>query len=111
MSIFAHCLMQVRPPVAVRASKKSDGRVDHQQNRTEVGVISLDGIVYKGSVRVGDDSLTNGSSSISAATTVHRRTNAEVVKEIGSAFPGSEVKEIEVGRRNMSEGIPRSGQI
>jgi rod shape-determining protein MreB len=36
-------------------------------------------------------------------------TTAETVKkEIGSAFPGSEVREMEVKGRNLSEGIPRA---
>jgi rod shape-determining protein MreB len=39
-------------------------------------------------------------------------TTAEVIKkEIGSAFPGSEVREIEVKGRNLAEGIPRSFTI
>jgi rod shape-determining protein MreB len=37
---------------------------------------------------------------------------AEMIKkEIGSAFPGSEVREIEVKGRNLAEGIPRSFTI
>jgi rod shape-determining protein MreB and related proteins len=37
---------------------------------------------------------------------------AEMIKkEIGSAFPGSEVREIEVRGRNLAEGIPRSFTI
>ena len=37
---------------------------------------------------------------------------AEMIKkEIGSAFPGSEVKEMEVKGRNLSEGVPRSFTI
>ena len=36
-------------------------------------------------------------------------TTAERIKhEIGTAFPGNEVKEIEVKGRNLAEGIPRS---
>ena len=31
-----------------------------------------------------------------------------IKKSIGSAFPGSEVKEIEVKGRNLSEGVPRT---
>ena len=39
-------------------------------------------------------------------------TTAEAVKkQIGSAFPGSEVKEMEVKGRNLAEGIPRSFTI
>ncbi|HRQ06400.1 MAG TPA: rod shape-determining protein, partial [Nitrosomonas halophila] len=37
---------------------------------------------------------------------------AEIIKsEIGSAYPGSEVREIEVKGRNLAEGIPRSFTI
>jgi len=37
---------------------------------------------------------------------------AEIIKKgIGSAFPGSEVREIEVKGRNLAEGIPRSFTI
>jgi len=39
-------------------------------------------------------------------------TTAEHVKKtIGSAFPGSEVREMEVKGRNLAEGIPRSFTI
>ena len=31
-----------------------------------------------------------------------------IKKQIGSAFPGSEVREMEVKGRNLSEGVPRS---
>ena len=34
-----------------------------------------------------------------------------IKKNIGSAFPGSEVKEMEVKGRNLSEGVPRSFTI
>ena len=34
-----------------------------------------------------------------------------IKKEIGSAFPGSEVREMEVKGRNLAEGIPRSFTI
>ena len=34
---------------------------------------------------------------------------AELIKQtIGSAFPGSEVQEMEVRGRNLAEGVPRS---
>jgi rod shape-determining protein MreB len=79
-----------------------------------VGVISLGGIVYSGSVRVGGDKFDE------AIINYIRRnygmligeTTAETIKkEIGSAFPGSEVKEMEVKGRNLAEGIPRSFTI
>jgi rod shape-determining protein MreB len=74
--------------------------VDIGGGTTEVGVISLGGIVYKGSVRVGNYGMLIG-----------EQTAEAIKKEIGSAFPGSEVKEMEVKGRNLSEGIPRSFTI
>jgi rod shape-determining protein MreB len=43
--------------------------VDIGGGTTEVGVISLGGMVYKGSVRVGGDKFDEPSSTTSAATT------------------------------------------
>ena len=88
--------------------------VDVGGGTTEVGVISLGGMVYAGSIRVGGDKFDE------AIINYIRRnygmligeTTAEAVKkQIGSAFPGSEVKEMEVKGRNLAEGIPRSFTI
>ena len=88
--------------------------VDIGGGTTEVGVISLGGIVYKGSARVGGDRFDD------AIINYIRRNygmlvgdpTAELIKkQIGSAFPGSEVKELEVRGRNLSEGVPRSFTI
>ena len=78
---------------------------------TEVAVISLNGIVYADSVRIGgdrfDDAIVNYvrrnyGSLIGDAT-------AETIKhEIGCAYPGNEVREIEIKGRNLAEGLPRS---
>ena len=38
-------------------------------------------------------------------------TAEEIKKTIGSAFPGSEVREMEVTGRNLAEGVPRSFTI
>ena len=85
--------------------------VDIGGGTTEVGVMSLGGMVYKGSVRVGGDKFDE------AITNYIRRNygmligeqTAELIKKtIGSAFPGAEVREMEVKGRNLSEGIPRS---
>ncbi|MBT8580797.1 rod shape-determining protein [Polynucleobacter paneuropaeus] len=85
--------------------------VDIGGGTTEVGVMSLGGMVYKGSVRVGGDKFDE------AITNYIRRNygmligeqTAELIKKtIGSAFPGTEVREMEVKGRNLSEGIPRS---
>ena len=78
---------------------------------SEVAVISLNGIVYSASVRVGGDKFDE------AITNYIRRNygiligeaTAERIKhEIGTAYPGKDLLEIEVKGRNLSEGIPRS---
>ncbi len=88
--------------------------VDIGGGTTEVGVISLGGIVYSASQRVGGDKFDE------AIINYIRRnygmligeSTAEIIKkQIGSAFPGSEVREMEVKGRNLAEGIPRSFTI
>ena len=88
--------------------------VDIGGGTTDVGVISLGGIVYSTSVRVGGDKFDE------AIINYIRRNygmligevTAELIKkEIGSAYPGSEVREMEVKGRNLAEGVPRSFAI
>jgi rod shape-determining protein MreB len=78
---------------------------------SEVAVISLNGIVYAQSARIGGDRFDD------AIINYVRRnygiligeTTAERIKiEIGSAYPGQTVREISVKGRNLSEGVPRS---
>lgn len=85
--------------------------VDIGGGTTEVGVVSLGGMVYSNSVRIGGDKFDE------AIVNYIRRnygmligeTTAELIKkEIGSAFPGAEIREMEVKGRNLAEGIPRS---
>jgi rod shape-determining protein MreB len=77
---------------------------------SEVAVVSLNGIVYAASVRMGGDKFDE-------AIVQYVRRNygiligeatAERIKiEIGSAYPGDQVREISVRGRNLSEGVPR----
>ena len=88
--------------------------VDIGGGTTEVGVISLGGMVYKGSVRVGgdrfDDAIINYIRR-NYGMLIGEPTAEAIKKNIGSAFPGSEVREMEVKGRNLSEGVPRSFTI
>jgi rod shape-determining protein MreB len=78
---------------------------------SEVAVVSLNGIVYASSVRIGGDKFDE-------AIALYVRRNhgiligdatAERIKiEVGSAFPGTRVREITVRGCNLSEGVPRS---
>src|SRR5690554_1602070 len=78
---------------------------------TEIALISLNGVVYSESVRVGGDRFDE-------AITTHVRRNygsligdataERIKKEIGCAYPSDEVREIDVRGRNLAEGVPRS---
>ena len=88
--------------------------VDIGGGTTEVGVISLGGMVYKGSVRVGGDKFDEAIINYirrNYGMLIGEQTAEAIKKQIGSAFPGSEVKEMEVKGRNLSEGVPRSFTI
>jgi len=88
--------------------------VDIGGGTTEVGIISLGGMVYKGSVRVGGDKFDEAIVNYirrNYGMLIGEQTAEAIKKAIGSAFPVSEVKEMEVKGRNLSEGIPRSFTI
>lgn len=88
--------------------------VDIGGGTTEVGVISLGGMVYSGSVRVGGDKLDEAIThyiSRNYGMLIGENTAENIKKTIGSAFPGTEVKEMEVSGINKAEGIPRKFTI
>lgn len=84
--------------------------VDIGGGTTEIAIISLNGVVYSDSVRVGGDRFDE-------AIVAHVRrvygsligdaTAERIKKEIGCAFPTDETKEIDVRGRNLAEGVPR----
>lgn len=78
---------------------------------SEVAVISLNGIVYSSSVRIGGDRFDEAIINYvrrNYGTLIGEATAERIKQEIGAAYPSSEVKEIEVKGRNLAEGIPRS---
>ena len=78
---------------------------------TEVAVISLTGIVYSASVRIGGDRFDEAIVNYvrrNYGTLIGESTAERIKEEVGSAYPGDEVREIEVRGRNLAEGIPRS---
>ncbi|KES09222.1 Actin-like ATPase involved in cell morphogenesis [Snodgrassella alvi SCGC AB-598-O02] len=88
--------------------------VDIGGGTTEVGVISLSGVVYSHSIRVGGDAFDEAIINYvrrNYGMLIGESTSEEIKKNIGSAFPGMEVKEIEVKGRNLAEGIPRAFTI
>lgn len=85
--------------------------VDIGGGTTEIAIISLNGVVYSDSVRVGGDKFDD------AIVTYVRRnygsligeaTAERIKQEIGTAYPGADVLEIDVRGRNLAEGVPRS---
>ncbi|GAB4361814.1 MAG: rod shape-determining protein [Methylohalobius sp. ZOD2] len=78
---------------------------------SEVAVISLNGIVYSASVRIGGDRFDEAIINYvrrNYGTLIGEATAERIKHAIGSAYPASEVREIEVRGRNLAEGVPRS---
>lgn len=87
--------------------------VDIGGGTTEIAIISLNGIVYAESVRIGGDRFDE-------AIITHVRRNygsligdataERIKKEIGCAYPSEDgvLREIDVRGRNLAEGVPRS---
>ena len=77
---------------------------------SEVAVISLNGLVYSNSVRVGGDQFDEAIINYVRRNygTLIGETTAEVIKiEIGCAWPDKEPLEMSVSGRNLAEGVPR----
>jgi rod shape-determining protein MreB len=88
--------------------------VDIGGGTTEVAVISLSGIVYSNSVRVGGDKMDEA-----IINHVKRRYNlligertAELIKiTIGTAYPTPEIHSMEVKGRDLVAGVPKTLEI
>jgi len=77
---------------------------------SEVAIISLSGIVYSASVRIGGDRFDEAIINYvrrNYGTLIGEATAEKIKKEVGTAYPGSEILEIEVKGRNLAEGVPR----
>lgn len=85
--------------------------VDIGGGTTEVAIISLNGAVYSASARVGgdrfDESIVNYVRR-NYGTLIGEATAERIKQQIGTAFPGNEVREMEVRGRNLAEGVPKS---
>jgi rod shape-determining protein MreB and related proteins len=85
--------------------------VDIGGGTTEVAIISLSGVVYSASARIGgdrfDESIVNYVRR-NYGILIGESTAERIKQEIGTAYRSNEVKEIEVRGRNLAEGVPRS---
>ncbi len=85
--------------------------VDIGGGTTEVAIISLGGMVYKGSVRIGGDKFDEAIVNFirrNYGMLIGDQTAENLKKQIGVAYPGAEYKEMEVTGRNLAQGIPQS---
>lgn len=88
--------------------------VDIGGGTTEVAIISLNGIVYSASVRIGGDRFDESIVSYvrrNYGILIGEATAERIKHEIGLAYPASHVLQMEVRGRNLAEGIPRSFTI
>ena len=84
--------------------------IDIGGGTTEIAVISLNGIVYSQSVKIGGDRFDEAIINHVRRTrgTLIGDATAEKIKlEIGCAFPQQDVKEMRISGRNLAEGVPR----
>jgi len=88
--------------------------VDIGGGTTEVAIISLNGIVYSASVRIGGDRFDESIVSYvrrNYGVLIGEATAERIKHEIGLAYPANQVLQMEVRGRNLAEGIPRSFTI
>ena len=81
---------------------------------SEVAVLSLGGIVYAASARIGGDVFNESIISYikqNYGILVGEATAENIKHNIASAYPSKDLKEMEVKGRNLSEGIPRSFRV
>ena len=88
--------------------------VDIGGGTTEVAIISLNGIVYSESVRIGgdrfDESIINYTRR-NFGSLIGEPTAEKIKKQVAAAYPQNEVLKLEVSGRNVAEGVPRSFTI
>ncbi|MDP5053626.1 MAG: rod shape-determining protein [Congregibacter sp.] len=85
--------------------------VDVGGGTTEIAIISLNGVVYSDSIRLGGDRFDEAIVAYVRrryGTLIGDSTAEKIKQEIGCAFAGSELREIDVRGRNLAEGVPRS---
>ena len=88
--------------------------VDIGGGTTEVGIVSLGGLVYANSIRVGGDKVDEAIAAYvrsSHGIAIGESTSEEIKKQIGSAFPEAETREMQISGHNIAEGVPRSLRI
>ena len=78
---------------------------------SEVGVISLGGIVYSHSLRIAGDKMDEAIINYvrrKYGLLIGEATAEKVKKDIGTAWHNSEVRQMEIKGRHIADGVPRS---
>ena len=81
---------------------------------SEVGVISLGGIVYSHSLRIAGDKMDEAIINYvrrKYGLLIGEATAENVKKEVGTAWEGSDVREMEIKGRHIADGVPRAQVI
>ena len=85
--------------------------VDIGGGTSEIAVLSLNGIVYGNSVKIGGDTFDEAIINFirrNYGILIGEATAEKIKHEIGSAYPSDTVTEISGKGRNLSEGVPRT---
>lgn len=85
--------------------------VDIGGGTTEIAILSLNGVVYSDSIRLGGDRFDEAIAGYvrrAYGSLIGDATAERIKVEIACAFPGSDIREIDVRGRNLAEGVPRS---
>ncbi len=88
--------------------------IDIGGGTTEVAIISLAGIVYANSSRVGGDKMDEGILSYVKRKynlLIGERTAERIKIEVGSAYPTEELKTIAIKGRDLVAGVPKSLEV
>jgi len=89
--------------------------IDIGGGTTEVGVVSLGGLVYANSIRVGGDKIDEAISAhvrSQHGVAIGDTTAENIKKQIGSAWlEGMEEEEMEVSGHHIAEGVPRTLRV
>lgn len=98
------------------AIKEASGTmvVDVGGGTTEVAIISLNGIVYSDSLRVGGDVFDDHIIKFvrrEHGIIIGESTSEKIKKEVGSAFKTSVIKKMEFRGRDVAKGIPVSFEV
>jgi len=88
--------------------------VDIGGGTTEVAVISLSGVVYSNSTRVGGDKMDEAIINFVKRKynlLIGERTAEQIKIQIGTAYPMDEVRSMEVKGRDLVQGVPKTLEI